>query len=278
MDNDKGYLFLSHSHLDMDEVRQLRNGLEEAGFDPICLFLKCLDDKKDEDELDDLIKREIDAREWFIYARTDNSKVSGWVFKECKYRLENRGIEIKNLKDHQIKKIILDNKEICVVDLQSDVSIEDIVKTLARSLRVNLIYSHKDHIFVNKLRNKLKEKDLQVTWAGDLVFGNDNESQIIENIRNASVAGTNIVIISQDSINSIWLKREVEKANSFNSFIIPVVIDDVELEGILKDCLVDCKSISSKKQIKDENDLDEFIDYVVDEIRTDLNDNFELKT
>lgn len=275
--SDKGYLFLSHSHLDMDEVRQLRNGLEEAGFDPICLFLKCLDDKKDEDELDDLIKREIDARKWFIYARTDNSKVSGWVFKECKYRLETRGIEIENLKDNQIKEIILNNKEICVVDLESDVSIDDIVKTLVRCLRINLIYSHFDYAFVNKLRDKLKEKDFQVIWDGDFVFGKDYDEQIIENIRNASMAGTNIVIISQNSINSDLIKAEVKEANSFNSFIIPVIIDDVKFEGILKDYLVDCKSISSKKQINDESDLDEFIDYVVDEIRTSLYDIFALK-
>ena len=59
-----GYMFISHSHLDIEKVRKIRNALEEAGFDPLCFYLKCL---TDEDEVEGLIKREIDAREWFVY-------------------------------------------------------------------------------------------------------------------------------------------------------------------------------------------------------------------
>ena len=67
-----GFLFISHSHKDMDKVRQLRNNLEDEGYEPLCFYLKALDDS--EEELDDLIKREIDAREWFIYATLEYNK------------------------------------------------------------------------------------------------------------------------------------------------------------------------------------------------------------
>lgn len=32
VDENGGFLFISHSHKDMDQVRQLRNKLEEAGW------------------------------------------------------------------------------------------------------------------------------------------------------------------------------------------------------------------------------------------------------
>ena len=38
----EGYIFLSHSHKDINKVRQIRNQLEEEGFEPLCFYLKCL--------------------------------------------------------------------------------------------------------------------------------------------------------------------------------------------------------------------------------------------
>ena len=55
-----GYIFLSHSHEDIEKVREIRNSLEQDGFEPLCFYLKCL---SDDSEIEDLIKREIDARE-----------------------------------------------------------------------------------------------------------------------------------------------------------------------------------------------------------------------
>ena len=75
---DGGYVFISHSHKDIAEVRKLRNRLEENGFEPLCFYLKCLTDK---DEVDGLIKREIDAREWFVYVDSPNARDSEWVRK-----------------------------------------------------------------------------------------------------------------------------------------------------------------------------------------------------
>lgn len=53
------WVFLSHSNEDYEKVRLVRNMLEEDGLRPIMFFLKCLND---EEEIDDLIKREIDCR------------------------------------------------------------------------------------------------------------------------------------------------------------------------------------------------------------------------
>ena len=95
-----GYVFISHSHQDIVKVRQIRNAMEEEGFEPLCFYLKCL---SDEDEIEDLIKREIDAREWFVYARA-----SGWVRKEREYIAS------------------LGSKQIITIDLEAAGSMQDV--------------------------------------------------------------------------------------------------------------------------------------------------------
>lgn len=76
------WVFLSHSYKDYERVRDVRNLLEEHDFRPIMFFLKCLDDN---DELDSLIKREIDSRKRFILCDSENAKASEWIGKEVAY-------------------------------------------------------------------------------------------------------------------------------------------------------------------------------------------------
>ena len=52
------------------------------GFEPLCFYLKCLEN---DNEIADLIKREIDAREWFIFIDSENSRNSKWVTLEREY-------------------------------------------------------------------------------------------------------------------------------------------------------------------------------------------------
>ncbi len=70
------YVFLSHSHKDYEKVSILRNLLENKGYRPIMFYLKCLDDNS---EIDNLIKREIDCRAYFILCDSNNSRHSTWV-------------------------------------------------------------------------------------------------------------------------------------------------------------------------------------------------------
>lgn len=257
-----GFLFISHSHKDMDKVRLLRNSLEEAGYEPLCFYLKCLDDNID--ELDDLIKREIDAREWFVYAISDNSRDSDWVQKECEWRTREES----------------KNKQILKWNLESNVSVDEVSKKLIKGLRVNIIHSSDDSEFVAKLITKLREKDLQVT--ADMNIARKDwkkwENKIRDNIEKSSNYGANIVIFSKNSVNSYYLKRKVEVAHFRGSLIIPVFIDDVELETRMEFILCKSRSIIastfSKKPIKDEKDLNLFVERVVNEIRHVLDMEF----
>ena len=252
-----GFLFISHCHKDMDKVRQLRNKLEDEGFEPLCFYLKCLDDNKE--ELADLIKREIDAREWFVYAVSPNSIISEPVQKERRWR----------------KRPESKNKQEWKWDLESDFSVDEVSKILIKGLRVHIIFSVYDKLFVGKLKNKLKERDLQVTTDLDISSGQNYREQIYGMIREASVCGTNIVILSHKSIQSPYVLDQVKNAYNMDSLLIPVFIDDVKLEGELKEYLHATQSIVNENPIKDEEDLDNFVNNVVDEIRSSLDKYFK---
>ena len=248
-----GFLFISHSHKDMDKVRQLRNKLEDKGYEPLCFYLKALDDS--EEELDDLIKREIDAREWFIYANSIYARESEWVHKECEWR-----------KREESK-----NKHVWVVELDSDLSIDEISETLSLGLRVNIIHDDKDIDFVDKLTCKLRQRDLQVISNRNLKVEN-REEQLIENIKTSAIT---LLILSQNSNSSDMMIQDTMIAAQSESFIIPVYIDDIELNLFFKLHFMNIQGIMPEKQIKDENDFDNFVDKVVDEIRRSLDKYFK---
>lgn len=89
------WVFLSHSNKDFDKLVDVRNKLEKRGYRPLLFFLKCLED---ENEISDLIKREIDARERFILCDSRNAQESEWVQKEVAYiRSTGRPYEVIDL-------------------------------------------------------------------------------------------------------------------------------------------------------------------------------------
>lgn len=138
----EGYVFISHSHQDIRKVRQIRNAMEDAGFEPLCFYLKCL---HDEDEIEGLIKREINAREWFVYIDSPNARASKWVTRERQY-IES-----------------LNSKQIIIVDLESEPSMEEVARKLIRGLRVLIVCCGEELDLAEKLRAKFVSKDLQAT-------------------------------------------------------------------------------------------------------------------
>ena len=89
------WVFLSHSNKDYEKVRQVRNLLENQSLRPLMFFLHCLND---DDEIDSLIKREIDCRTRFILCDSENARKSRWVQKEVEYiKSQNRICETIDL-------------------------------------------------------------------------------------------------------------------------------------------------------------------------------------
>ena len=114
------WIFVSHSHKDLEKVRTIRNALEEKGHNPLLFFLKCMDD---DSSLDDLIRREIEARTWFILCDSPNAKASRWVQEEVEV--------IKALEGKVYEEIDLDD------DLE-----QQIERVTALSKRATVFISH----------------------------------------------------------------------------------------------------------------------------------------
>lgn len=99
--NEGFWVFVSHSTKDFERVRLVRNALEESGFRPILFYLKCLEN---ETEVNNLLKREIDARKRFILCDSPNAQASKFVQSEVEYiRSKNRMYEIIDLSQIDIK-------------------------------------------------------------------------------------------------------------------------------------------------------------------------------
>ncbi len=85
------WIFLSHSSKDIAIIRKIRNEFEAAGKNPLAFHLKCLstDTAEGRKELLSLIHREIDAREWFVFCESENSRQSDYVRDEQAYVIES---------------------------------------------------------------------------------------------------------------------------------------------------------------------------------------------
>lgn len=139
--SDKKWVFLSHSNKDYEKVRQVRNILEEQGFRPLMFFLNCLED---EDEIDSLIKREIDSRKRFILCDSQNAQNSKWVQEEVLYIKERKRLWEK---------------------VNIDSSIEEIKNALCRFQARNIIYingTFDDEEIVEAIKLYLQERGFVV--------------------------------------------------------------------------------------------------------------------
>ena len=98
MEDNRIFVFLSHSHRDYEKVREVRDLLEKEGFRPLMFFLKCLEKNGYEDFMRTLIKEEIDSRQRFVLCSSKNAEESDWVKFEVEHIKEiNRPYEVVDL-------------------------------------------------------------------------------------------------------------------------------------------------------------------------------------
>lgn len=139
--NEEIWIFLSHSNADYEKVRLIRNLLEEQSLRPLMFFLKCLND---EDEIDSLIKREIDCRTKFILCDSPAARNSKWVQREVDY------IKSKN----QIYETI---------DLSlSEEELRKKISLFKSRFVINIIFRGIDEAIVSLLEKRLRNLDFLV--------------------------------------------------------------------------------------------------------------------
>ena len=206
MEDNKIFVFLSHSHHDYEKVRMVRDLLEKDGFRPLMFFLKCLEKEGYEELTRTLIKEEIDSRQRFILCKSNNTEGSPWVkFEVDHIKSMNRPYEVVDLDSPQIK-------------------IEEAVSRFKKRSTVYLSYSRKQVSLVEKVNKQLKLHDFNTFFDLDFLSPGDNYvSVIVDNMRIAAENGYLLFFLSEYSSYSNYQMRELDYAiHKYNNRIIPV--------------------------------------------------------
>lgn len=203
------WIFVSHSHRDLEQVRQIRNELEKRGHNPLLFFLKCFEDV--DARLPELIRDEIKAREWFILCDSPNARASRWVQQEVELI---KGMEGKVFETIDLSK-----------DLQTE--LHKLIR-LSKRATVFLSYARQDHEIAERLRSALLQHEFGVWFEGADIAG-EAWDQIGKALNEAVLSGFVLVLLSPASLTSEWCKHETEYAlqlvaRSRRSNVIPIVV------------------------------------------------------
>jgi hypothetical protein len=220
-----GWIFISHSHQDIQKVRRIRNRSEELGLEPLMFYLKCL---TDENEIEELIKREIDERDWFIYADSAHARDSKWVKTEREY--------IESLTGKNVFTICLDG------------NIEEQLATIehiSRQLKVFIVSGYRDRLLVERIRDKLLEKDMMVLYDDEslpeeieLGMSVEEKLQLIFN------DGFVLFVITEQVASSEYIRFEITRTHQLGGKIVPVYVGNATLPEALRPLLMDSVGVT----------------------------------
>ena len=197
------WIFLSHSNKDFERVRKIRNYLEEKDCRPLMFYLKCL---SNDDEINDLIRREIECRTRFIICDSENARASKWVQSEINYiKSRDRTFEVLDL-------------------AASDDVIKQKLDLMINSSRIYVSYSRRDFEFVSSVFSHVRKYDIRLFWdVDDIAFGG-NFVQIIQDA--ISSAGQMLVFASQNYFSSEWGRSELDYANKRETSCRFLILDE----------------------------------------------------
>ena len=211
MKKDGCWIFLSHSSADIKKVRQIRNEFEKCGHNPLAFHLKCLHDDTEEGkkELSDLIIREIDSREWFVFCESPYASKSEYVQMEKDHILKTGKVNIWSIDMHKpIDEILALVRDIC------------------RQIKVFVSYAHRDRELATRIVNALSEKDFDVWTDENMATGMLWADQINNAINEAAQYGFVLALITDNYLNSFSCHAETLAAIDKEAIVIPLVFGD----------------------------------------------------
>lgn len=222
-----GWVFISHSHLDIEIVRKIRNMLEERGFNPLTFYLKCL---TDDDEVSDLIKREIRERDWFVFVNSDNSRASRWVRSERDYIEEIGGKNVfvidADAGDEQIAaelEAMTSQMQVTIASVEEDAAYREAVE--------NMLLAH-DYIVLSKVLTKVPESR--------------------EDLEGLLDRGTTILLISENNLLSDEAHDILEDMVLSRKRIMPLYTGYADYESMLCVVYKELGGTVLKKQLSEE--------------------------
>lgn len=219
------YIFLSHSSKDIKIVRKIRNEFEFLGHNPIAFHLRCLDENypKRDDELWNLIYREIDAREWFVYCKSTETENNKNVQRELAY-MKRTG-----------------KRKRWEIDITKDWNtIKNEIYKIVADMEVFISYNHKDIAIAKIIKKVLIEADYSVWIAEDNLKSGDFLQQINNAIEGCAKKGFYIIVISKNSLEAEYMEIELRHAVNQGAWIVPVVVGKLEMPAWLREQSVQC--------------------------------------
>lgn len=216
------WVFLSHSHEDYEKVRKVRDMLEDQNMRPLMFFLKCLNDH---DEIDSLIKREIDCRTRFIYCKSNNTEdPDGWVQREVEYI---------SSKDRNFE----------TIDLNSpDEELLQRIDEIKKNATIFISYNRDEYDLAEQVYDRLSKYDLDISF--DRYFlrrGSDFENEMQLSIDEACNKGHVIALLRNRVLSEeSFVRKELGRALLNDRFtgsrsIIPFYLDEGLKERIEQD-------------------------------------------
>jgi hypothetical protein len=223
--NDEVWIFLSHSNMDYDKVRIVRNILEEQGLRPLMFFLHCL---SDDDEIDTLIKREIDCRTRFILCDSENARKSKWVQKEVAYiKSQNRIVE--------------------AIDMTKGIEeIAEDLKDFIAATKIFISYNKEEYDLAEKVYERLSKYDFTVYidafWKPGAEY-NQNYIDTINFLKEAASGGfvvsiMNHRIMNHNSTSRYELIRAIKENRSTRNGtpnVIPFSVNEHLIKAVYAD-------------------------------------------
>lgn len=270
--NEGFWVFVSHSTKDFERVRLVRNALEDSGFRPILFYLKCLEN---ENEVNDLLKREIDARKRFILCDSPNAQASKFVQSEVDYiRSKNRMYEIINLSQIDINSRDVEKKVL------------NLIKPFKRRTKVFLSFSDNDRDLAILVKTEFTNGGFTVVDSETAYHDAENELHGAETIigysfyevldglaercvdyyiENTLKEGYVVSLLSATSYQSRYQFHELEKAMAISpSRIMPIIVNEMNLRQLPDDMQkVNIQNVSSiiSQQDKAKAIVDELIKF-----------------
>lgn len=216
------WIFLSHSSHDIEKVRIIRNEFEKHTHNPLAFHLRCLNAETPEgkQELDSLIKREIDCREWFVFCESPAASMSDYVQMEKAY--------------------IIKQKKQKVWSIDMALSVEEIlhkVEEICTLIKVFISYTRYDGLEIyNLLAEALIQKDFDV-WdsESDMHLGSVPD-QIYTAINQTAENGFAVILITDGFVHSEWCLMELAQIVSSRAKIIPLIFGNAKIPDILEHC------------------------------------------
>lgn len=213
------WIFLSHSSADIEKVRLIRNAFESQKQNPLAFHLKCLrtDSEAGCRELEGLIQREIDARDWFVFCESEDAKKSSYVNME---------------KDYVIKS---GKKRIYTIDMSLPMEkILEKVEEICADVRIFISYRKSAHSIVRILAQQLMRYDFDVWYDERLLPGESFQDITAGKIEQVAKYGFFVAIITEGYEQSYCGMYELPTALVNGTRIIPIVIGNAEIPQMLK--------------------------------------------